>query len=229
MNIHELTLATANLAALSHFYTQVLGLPASEATAGRLALQAGTTRLTFVQAQPSAQPYYHFAFNIPSQSFAAAETWLRPRGPLLADQYGTDVFHSTSWNASMVYFLDPAGNILELIARHSLTTTFEPPFGPEHLLCVSEIGVVTEDVDATAQTLAGVGLAEYRGPGSDTFNAIGNEQGLCIVVRRGRVWFPDTGRPAVFAPLDMLVSVVPDGPRYQLIDMPPQVRPAGQN
>lgn len=227
MNIHELTLATANLAALSHFYTQVLGLPAPEITAERFALQVGTTRLAFVQAQHNPQPYYHFAFNIPSQSFAAAETWLRARVPLLADQHGTDVFHSTSWNASMVYFLDPAGNILELIARHSLATQFEPPFGPEHMLCVSEIGVVTEDVDATAQMLAGVGLAEYRGPGSDTFNAIGDEQGLCIVVRRGRVWFPDTGRPAVFAPLDMLISVVSDGSRYRLIGMPPQVRPAG--
>lgn len=229
MNIHELTLATTNVAALSHFYTQVLGLPTLKTTTEWLAVQVGTTSLTFVQAQRSTQPYYHVAFNIPAQSFAAAETWLRTRVPLLADQHGTDVFHSTSWNATMLYFLDPAGNILELIARHSLTTAFQPPFGPEHMLCVSEIGVVTEDVDATAQALAEIGLAEYRGPGSDTFNAIGNEQGLCIVVRHGRVWFPDTGQPAVFAPLDMLVSVVLDGPRYRLMGMPPQLSPAGYN
>lgn len=227
MQIHELTLSADNVVALHSFYTRVLGLPAREVSAERLTLQAGSTLLSFIKAEAGMRPYYHFALNIPPASFGAAQAWLRARVPLLADQTGRDVFHSENWDADNLYFFDPAGNILELIARNTLPAAFEPPFGPQHLLCVSEIGVASEDVPATVRALADLGGEEYRGPGSETFNAVGNEQGLCIVVKRGRVWFPDTGRPAVVAPLEMLVSPVPDAPRVRLVGMPPRVVEVG--
>lgn len=223
MYIHELTLSAHDVVALHSFYTRVLGLPAREVSAERLTLQAGTTLLSFTRAESGTRPYYHFAFNIPPASFAAAQAWLRARVPLLADQTGRDVFHSENWDADNLYFLDPAGNILELIARNTLPAAFEPPFGPQHMLCVSEIGVATEDVPATVRALAELGVEEYRGPGSEAFNPVGDERGLCIVVKRGRVWFPDTGRPAVVAPLEMLVSAAPDAPRVRLVGMPPRV------
>lgn len=227
MHIHELTLSAHDLVALHSFYTRVLGLPAREVSAERLTIQAGSTLFSFIRAETGTRPYYHFALNIPPASFAAAQAWLRARVPLLADQTGRDVFHSENWDADNLYFLDPAGNILELIARHTLPAAFEPPFGPQHLLCVSEIGVATEDVPATVRALAELGVEEYRGPGSETFNAVGDEHGLCIVVKRGRVWFPDTGRPAVVAPLEMLLSAAAEGPRVRLVGMPPRVVDVG--
>lgn len=51
------------------------------------------------------------------------------------------------------------------------------------------------------------GYLIYDGAGSDTFTALGDEHGLFIIVKRGRIWFPDTGIPAELVPLKVAVSV----------------------
>lgn len=159
-------------------------------------MQVGLSRLTFALAGgDNGSPAQHFAFTIPRNRLAVAKEWLRERAaPLTQD--GQDEFSSASWRAQQVYFRDPAGNILELIARQTLAIDAESPFDARQIVSVSEVGLPTDDVPGTVAALgATFGLAPYGEP-SDTFTAVGDHEGLLIVVRAGRHWFPTT-TPAV--------------------------------
>lgn len=216
MHIHELYLQTHDIAAQQRFYAETLGLPMRAAPDGELALDAGTTLLHFAPAAPDEQPRYHIAFNVPQQQFAAAKAWLAARAPLLSDHSGADEFALDNWDGHTLYFYDPAGNILELIARHELPSESSEPFGAHSLLCVSEVGLVTDDVPATTRMLQEqLGVTVYRDSVSDMFTAIGDAHGLLIVVQQGREWFPDTGQAAVFAPLRAVVSAA-NGLRHSI-------------
>jgi catechol-2,3-dioxygenase len=220
MNIDALDLFAAGLPAQRDFYAGVLGLPAVEATPGILSLRAGSSRLTFRQAPDGWSGVYHFAFNIPENQFREAKSWLSGRVALIKDATGADEFRFESWNAHSVYFYDPAGNILELIARHNLENSSNKPFGDESLLAVSEIGLATEDVPGTVRLLQKeLGAGIYDGAGSDMFTAVGDEHGLVIVVKRSRAWFPDTGKPAELVPLKAVISNK-EGARFELAGPP---------
>ncbi|WP_019586244.1 VOC family protein [Deinococcus apachensis] len=188
-----LTLPARDLAAQRAFYGDVLGLPADTDEVGALNLRVGSTLLRFVVGELGGPS--HFAFNVPEDRFAGARAWLEERVPLLADPAGETSFHSKSWNADMVYFRDAEGNILELIARHTLPTSPGTGFGVADLLCVSELGLVVPDVPRAVRDLQQrLGLPVYR-EGSPTFTPLGDEEGLLIVVQAGRGWFP-VGDPA---------------------------------
>ncbi|HEY0071544.1 MAG TPA: hypothetical protein VGE04_16385 [Chloroflexia bacterium] len=206
MKIVELELEATDLPAQRRFYGDVLHLPTVE-TPGTLSVQVGRSRIVFKEAQNGALRAYHFAFNIPERRFEEAKGWISQRVPLLKSRTGEDSFNFANWNAHATYFLDPAGNIVEFIARHALTDDSDLPFDERSLLCVSEIGIATEDVKATVQSLQAQGLPVYDGEGSDTFTAVGDEHGLFIVIKRGRTWFPDSGTPADFLPLKVVVSL----------------------
>jgi catechol-2,3-dioxygenase len=165
---------------------------------------------------------YHFAFNIPPQQFAEAKAWIAQRVPPLTDHTGADEFYFEAWNAHALYFSDPAGNIVELIARHTLASQSHQPFTEQSLLSVSEIGLVTDNVRDTVHLLrTRLGISSYQGTGNDEFTAVGDEAGLFIVVKRGRIWFPDTNKPAAVAPVSVTVAAgsthaTVAGPPYQV-------------
>ena len=120
--IISLVLQTSKLADQRRFYTGRLGLPVIAETADSVTLGAGATRLTFT-AVATGDPFYHFAFNIPENTLGTAKESLAHRDPpipLIKKPDGGDEYHFESWNAHAVYFLDPAGNIVEFIARHNL-------------------------------------------------------------------------------------------------------------
>jgi catechol-2,3-dioxygenase len=202
-------LTSVPLAKMKEFYHQVLGLPVLEETPDRLTLAAGETPLTFEKAGPeSGKPFYHFAFNIPENKILAAWTWQKERTPLLPipvrlrdAAYPNDVVDYRHWNAHSIFFFDPAGNVVEYIARHDLRNGASGPFKSQDILYASEIGLVVDDVAATASKLKEVvGLDQYRG-GSDQFTALGDEHGLLLVIKRGRILSfdaPETKAAAVF-------------------------------
>jgi catechol-2,3-dioxygenase len=219
MNIDELDLLAAGLPAQREFYTGVLGLPGAEES-GAFSVRAGSSRLTFRQAPDGWTGVYHFAFNIPENRFQEAKSWLSGRAPLITDARGKDEFGFESWNAHSVYFYDPAGNILELIARHNLDNSTSEPFSEQSLLSVSEIGLATDNVPDTVRLLQDeLGAGIYDGAGSDMFTAAGDEHGLLIVVKQSRVWFPDTGKPAELVPLTAFISNQ-TGARFELSGPP---------
>jgi catechol 2,3-dioxygenase-like lactoylglutathione lyase family enzyme len=188
-------LTSAPLEKMRAFYQQTLGLRLLEAQPDRLTIGAGQTRLTFVQAGPDAgNPFYHFAFNIPENKIPAAHAWQQERTPLIPipagqrdARYPDDVVNYSHWNAHSIFFYDPGGNVVEYIARHDMDNGAPGPFGSEDILYASEIGLIVDDVAAVASTLKEVaGVEPYRG-GSDQFTALGDERGLLLVMRRGRI------------------------------------------
>jgi catechol-2,3-dioxygenase len=199
MKIKSIKLWALQLDALAAFYRDTLGLIIS-ARQNRFEAYVGYTRLAFQQAEAAEGGPYHFAINIPENQFDEGKAWLAQRVPLIQDRNGVDTFDFLSWNAHACYCYDPAGNIVELIARHSLDSAADGslgPFSPRSLLGVSEMGLVTDDVRGSVNQLCQkFGLGVYDGAGSDAFAAVGDEQGLFIVVKRGREWFPDTGNQA---------------------------------
>jgi len=212
MRILNLELVSSSLPRQAEFYAQTLGLRGLEETGGRVVFQAGSSRLTFLAGAGPVQHRYHFAFNIPSSQFTEAADWLRRRVRLLSDSNGADEFHSNEWNSDGMYFLDPDGNVVELIARHTLPATGGSPFSGNSLLAISEIGIAAEDVPQQVEIIRHRrGEPIYDGAGSSTFTAVGDEHGLFIVVKRGRIWFPETGVAAEPVPIHVITEAL-DGP-----------------
>ncbi len=101
--------------------------------------------------------------------------------------YPDEVVNYGHWNAHSVFFFDPAENVVEYIARHDLKDPREGSFGSADILYASEIAFVVDDVPtAAAQLGASVGTGIYK-RGSEVFTALGDERGLLLVMKRGRV------------------------------------------
>ena len=188
MKITEVVAEALDLPALAEFYAHQLGL-ATHSSQHELLITIGSTRLRFVQ---GGAHRYHFAFNIPHNQLEAAAEWLPV--PKLQDK----LFEFEVWQAESLYFLDPAGNILEFIARRRLDNASQQPFGPQSLLCVSEVGVACDSVRELAARLE---EPFFHDSGSELFVAAGDDQGLIVFVKTGRIWYPETGIEALPTPL----------------------------
>lgn len=193
-------LETADLSQQHAFYTQTLGLPLRQTTADSFTVQAGTTALTFRSA--SQQPLlYHFAFTIPINKWKQAKAWLTARTTLLEGE-GEDEFESERVRTRSYYFPDPAGNILEFIAREDLPARAGADFGVEDVLHISEIGLVVDDVPGIMKHLqTRLGVEVFRDSSFEDFTQLGDINGVLVLAQRGRLWFPDQRQPAVVSPV----------------------------
>jgi len=224
-------LSAAPLAAMKDFYHQSLGLRVEEKSE-RLTVHAGKTRLMFRKAPADAgKPFYHFAFNIPENKIVAAHRWQKERTPLLPipkrlqdSKFPDEVVDYSHWNAHSIFFFDPAGNVVEYIARHDLGNAAPGEFRSEDILYASEIAFVVDDVAATATKLRQfAGVDQYRGA-SDQFAAIGDEQGLLLVMKRGRVISFDAPEKKAVSIFRTTAVVRGDRPtRYLVPDFPYEI------
>jgi hypothetical protein len=204
VNIQKLELLSLDLVAQRDFDANFLELPTKLASSG-LAVQAGMSEILFKQAPSGFGGAYHFAFNIPENQFSTAKKWLTSRISLLHDKSGQEDFESKTWNSSSIYFLDAAGNILELIARHTLKNSVDGDFDSRQILNVSEIGLPSENVIGFANELGTrLGLSVYNQEPNETFTPLGDEQGLLVLPIRDRIWMPDSGVPARMLPIQVM-------------------------
>ena len=194
MLLKEIQLQTNHLSALHHFYKDVLELNTVYSNKKSIAITAGKSKLIFEKAKGHINPFYHFAFNIPSNKFEEAFEWMKQKVELLwLDDYKSYIADFVNWHAKSFYFLDPAGNILELISRFALNDILEETFSSAHIRNISEIGLVlsAETFQKDVEQL----LLQYPLPYFDKqpplpqFKAIGNDEGLFIIVPENRIWF----------------------------------------
>ena len=203
MKIIELQLETHRLDELKKFYTKTLELPLLSESKKGFSFQAGLTKIKFSRASQWEEPFYHFAFNIPENQIEEAKRWLSSRVQLI-EKGGQDLFYFESWNAVALYFYDPAGNIVEFIARHNLRNRSQAQFSGKSILSVSEIGYAVEDVHLFCEHIKQeLNLTLWDGD-EKQFAAVGDEEGLFIVVSQDRPWFP-VDKPAESYPV--LVNV----------------------
>jgi catechol-2,3-dioxygenase len=208
MHIKTLKIQSGNIHAQQDFYRNKLGLP-SKITNNELSIQIGSSELIFTQ-QIDFRGQYHFAFTIPKNQFDAGVQWLEQRTTITSDANGKTRFEAGEWNADNVYFYDPQGNIVELIARHelenaSLENARNKTFGPHSLLNISEIGLPTPNVlEMIAWFTKTLEVGTYKSFG-ESFAPIGDVHGLVIAVPEDRIWFPDTSISAQMLPVELTI------------------------
>lgn len=206
---------TAPLAELRRFYAERLGFPLLRENANEVSFAAGASQLGFSSiAAEKGEPFYHFAFNIPHNKILSARDWLLERtslimpGPDLRDpSLPPDVVWFRHWDAHSLFFWDPAGNLVELIARHTLKNDAPGSFGVDDVLLASEIAFIVPDVTASATALAqATGLGAYP-PGTPIW-ALGDEHGLLLVIVEGRLWGwgSERARPTAVFPTEVVLG-----------------------
>jgi catechol 2,3-dioxygenase-like lactoylglutathione lyase family enzyme len=144
-------LTTSKISELRNFYTDMLGFTVLDISDGSLSVQTGKSSITFIKTDAAeARPFYHFAFNIPENKINKALNWQRMRTPIIHPNPNGPrdaIVNFSHWNAHSIFFLDPAGNLLEYIARHDLKNSADGEFSSKDILYVSEIGFIVEDVE----------------------------------------------------------------------------------
>ncbi len=218
MRFDEVELCVPDLEAARAFYAGVLQMPELPAEGG-LAFRVGRTQLRFNAAPAAEQPRYHIAFSVPLAQFDAARSLVAARTPLITAD-GDEVIVHASWDAVAFYFRDPAGSILECIARRGEPPDdLQAPQAPG-IGSVCEVGIVVDEVPAMVATLrTTLAIMPFLGSEGETFTALGDEEALIIVVQRGREWYPSTGLAAAPAPLALALTL--DNRSRQRIVGPP--------
>lgn len=194
MQIHELTLAAGNPEELKKFYSENLGFKEIEvptATDG-FSFIAGYTRINFVPGDKDSR--YHFAFNIRPDQLPDSISWLENhKAELLDSEKGPGkIVDFPAWRAKSVYFFDPAGNIVEFIARAAIKPAGNAPkFSAQSVCGISEIGIVCDEVPAMRQWIETThGIKDFvRQENTENFSAMGDDEGLLLLVPEGRNWY----------------------------------------
>ena len=191
MKILEIEINTDNLLETEHFYSNVLGLSLVNKEQNTISYLAGQSKLTFLKSTDQ-KPTYHFAFNIPHNKLDEAINWATVRLSLIENTDNGLVANFDSWNAKAIYFQDNNNNILEFIARFDLSNSTTNPFDISSIQSISEIGIVTDSPLNLAEKMVKENNLSYysKSTYSEQFAALGNDNGLFVIVENNRNWYP---------------------------------------
>lgn len=205
MLLKEIILQTKNIDQIYAFYKNTLQLEVIKMDSKTISIAAGKTTVIFRETNNIEEPFYHFAFNIPYNKIEDALQWVKDKVELLwIEEYKSCIAEFTNWNARSFYFIDPAGNIVEFIARFDLhDEAADEPFSSKHIRNISEIGIVfdAEQFDINISSMLQQYQLEYfaKQPALKHFRAIGNDEGLFIVVPENRNWYPTNISSGIFS------------------------------
>jgi len=209
VRILQLKLFCRSPDALVSFYKKLLG--DERVDLRRRCWQAGSTLVEFERTQTPVP--YHFALNVSCNKIEKAVEFLKRQGISIITYDGKNIVEFPNWNARSVYFLDPAGNIVEFIARSDLNNEKSGEFGGSDIVSVSEVGTPCSDVGETFSLLSRhTGIDKYDGNLS-SFCAAGDPEGLFIITGTDRDWFP-TEIPSLPAQYEMTAEI--KGDEYRL-------------
>jgi catechol-2,3-dioxygenase len=214
--IKKLALFVENPDASFHFWTEELGLDYTPLANGSFGLKLGSSQLVLKPVYYGA-PKYHFAINIPSNQIENALDWLinkdgkypdGPKNPVKIwtdSESGPQIIRRDLYNAHSVYFSDPAGNVIELIAKHELNNQQPGPFNKSMFLNISEVSVVTKDIRKAAELLENnFGVKQLEGSTS-SFKPVGGLNGYLVLIVPGRPLGPNPDVQAF--PYEMEITV----------------------
>ncbi|KYG91105.1 hypothetical protein A0U40_16190 [[Bacillus] sp. KCTC 13219] len=159
MNILHVVLKTNKLNDMKYFYKKELGFSLVDETTHSFKVKFGHSTIEFNNKDVEGNPYYHFAFDIPSNQFKEAKEWVKQRTTLLTEE-GKDEIDFSHLFAKSLYFEDPAGNIVEFIARLNTNPSSNQPFSFESLQKLSEMSLVVKNKIAVAERLIAANIVE---------------------------------------------------------------------
>lgn len=191
MKLAHIQIQSNNIQQTATFYKDILDLPIIEKTKNSVSIQAGNSVLEFLE-NPEFKSIYHFAFNIPENKLDEAIDWCKSKVDLIFIEDQKVITNFENWNANAVYFYDNNGNLLEFIARHDLDNAQTEAFSSKAILNISEIGIVNENPLALGEQLIEQHGLEFfsKNASSELFAAVGDDEGLLIMVKPDRNWYP---------------------------------------
>ena len=204
MRIVDVEFKTHWLDKVTDFYQNQVGLELIEKDDQRCVFKAGWSRLKFVLDESSEGPWYHFAFHIPLSQIESAMRWAESFATLLQNIEGKR-FYLGHRSAEAIYFEDPSGNIVELIGRKEYDAKALDDFSSESILGIAEVGLPVVEFDANDRSLRrqlGVG---YAVDPTNSYAAIGNREGMLVLIRERQHWFP-TKREAEIFPMKIALT-----------------------
>ena len=197
MDIRQVQLATRSLDDTARFYER-LGCPV-EIVDAAVRVVVGSSLLLFREL-PEMTGALHLAITIPTGTFDAAKVWIAGLTTVLGADDQDEFEGPPNWNSRSVYFEGPDEQLLELIERRDLPADAgENTVVP--LVSISEVGVPVPDVLGAASALRRAGLEPYANPPGESFAAVGDVDGLVILVSPDRRWFPTGDRSPSSAPV----------------------------
>jgi catechol-2,3-dioxygenase len=204
MKIKKVELLISNFEQTVQFYEKTLQFKILSADGHCASFQIGESVLELMKDDEEQNYYYHFAFNIPSNLFKEAKEWLSKRVELLKEDGMDEVDFDGITQANACYFDDPAGNIVEYIARRETSpTSNDKEFSTKNVLSISEIGLSTNKITEYAEKIKSLGIP-VRGNVELSYdlNFMGEyEDGAFIILGPlGRRWFFST-KVAVHSPV----------------------------
>ncbi|EEM04949.1 glyoxalase/bleomycin resistance/dioxygenase family protein [Bacillus pseudomycoides] len=189
MLISRVTLYSNALEEMKDFYLNKLDFQLLHSSEMSFSIQVGESELEFRKNNLNSKPLYHFAFNIPSNQFSEAKEWAKKMVVLNVEDGEDEVYFSRS-NAHSFYFMDPAGNIVEFISRHTISPESNEPFSVHSILNVSEMSMTTDQVLAVGNQLIEYGISVRDGEAlSDGFHFMGENGVYLLLGLSGRRWF----------------------------------------
>ncbi len=202
MKIKHLTLDCANLQEQKYYYTKKFAFDVVDESEESITLRLGSSMLTFSENRLK-KSYYHFALNIPYDAVNKAMRWLEKKVDIIETAEGK-IQDFPNWKARSVYFLDPAGNVVEFIGRERVEANSRTVFNEKDIINISEVGVPVFQVSEAFKIISQEsGLPKFDCDAS-TFCASGDDEGLFIIVDKAeKTWFP-TDEAAKAYPLKVL-------------------------
>lgn len=192
MHIEFITIHSAALEATRNFYRDTLELPIQQESETSFSVQIGSTTFTLHQAPPGNTPFYHFAFDVPSNQFEEAKSWIQERVSL-SKEHDDDEVYFPSIDAKSLYFEDPSGNIVEWICRLSDATASSEPFHPTLLQKASEMSLVVHDKLNVAQQLESIGVysRDHQPASAEGLTFLGEREDAVylLLVPENRGWY----------------------------------------
>jgi|1185.fasta_scaffold52082_1 hypothetical protein len=213
MQIRSVQIRTSQVETLKKFYQSTLKLDVESTGSASISIKIGSSILNIDETQDD-DPFYHFAINIPSNKIEEARNFLESKVELLwLEDYKSVIADFVNWNAKSIYFFDPVGNIVELIARLDLQNATPKTFSSGEFLSISEIGFVFRESEIEEQTraiLKQTGLTYFlKQRPMEHFKVLGDDEGLFIIVAENRNWYP-TNKPSAIFPLEVMVETLSD-------------------
>lgn len=198
----KVTLYTNQLKQLRGFYGNVLEIPIEESTEEFFQISIGTSTLIFRHTELHTS--YHFAINIPGNQFTLAKHWAKER-VVLNREASVDEIYYARFEADAFYFEDPAGNVIELIARRSVDKWSD--FSIESFLSLSEVSITTPSVEEVGEKLQEIGIpiSGHFQIEPDELNFLGKKDTFILLVPPRRRWY-FSKRMSETSPLEIVLE-----------------------